>query len=92
MSRIIPVTYVLKDDHGEELEGTFCHEEIQKEGEIQVFRIETEFRIETVYRIETVSKHRRGRNGHPEYLVQWFGCPSSFNSRIPKTALTRYSD
>ena len=42
---------MLKDDHGEELEGTFYQEEVQKVGDKEV------------YRIETVLKLRRGVGG-----------------------------
>ena len=80
VNKTIPVTYVLKDDQNEELEGNFYHEEIQKVGEKQV------------YRIEKVLKHRTGRNGQKEYLVQWLGYPSSFNSWLAQSALVRYTD
>ena len=80
VKKTTPVTYVLKDDHNEELEGTFYQEEIQKVGQKQV------------YRIEKVLEHRTGTDGRREYLVQWFGYPSSFNSWLPQSALVRYSD
>ena len=73
-----PVTYVLKDDHGEEIKGTFYKEEIQKVGEKQV------------YRIEKILGERQGRSGQKEYLVKWFGYDSSFNSWIPRGHVTRY--
>ena len=70
-----PTTYVLKDDHGEELKGTFYQQEIQK------------VTAKDVYKIESVLK-RRGN----QYLVKWYGYPSSFNSWIPKSSLTHYVD
>ena len=75
-----PVTYVLKDDHGEELEGTFYHQELQQVGEKEVFRI------------ETILKQRPFAKGQTEYLVKWFGYPSSFNSWIPQGLLTQYAN
>lgn len=74
-----PLTYVLKDDHGEELEGAFYVQELQNVGEKEV------------YRIENVLKRRTGLTGRTEYLVKWYGYDSSFNSWIPATALTTYS-
>ena len=47
VKKTTPLSYVLKDDHGEDLEGTFYQEEVQKLGY-------------KVYRVETVLKHRRG--------------------------------
>ena len=51
VKKTTPLSYVLKDDHGEDLGGTFNQEEVQKVGYKQV------------YRIETVLKHRRGVGG-----------------------------
>ena len=48
VKKTTPLSYVLKDDHGEDLEGTFYQEEVQKLG------------YKEVYRVETVLKHRRG--------------------------------
>ena len=80
VNKTTPVTYVLKDDHNEELEGTFYRQEVQKVGEKEI------------YKIEKVLKHRTGRKGQKQYLVQWLGYPSSFNSWLPQSALVRYSD
>lgn len=76
-AKTTPWTYVLKDDHGEELKGTFYPQEIQKVGEKQV------------YRIEAVLKQRS--NGK-EYLCKWYGYPASFNSWIPRSSLAKYTD
>ena len=51
VKKTTPLTYVLKDDHGEEMNGTFYQEEVQKVGDKEV------------YRIETVLKHRQGVGG-----------------------------
>ncbi|KAK7099679.1 hypothetical protein V1264_017897 [Littorina saxatilis] len=75
-----PVTYVLKDDHGEELLGTFYEQELQKVGEKEI------------YRIEAVLEQRPGKGKQKEYLVKWLGYDPSFNSWIPQTALTPYTD
>ena len=50
VKKTTPLTYVLKDDHGEEMNGTF-YQEVQKVGDKEV------------YRIETVLKHRQGVGG-----------------------------
>ena len=79
LKKTTPPTYVLKDDNGEELEGTFYQEEVQKVGDKQL------------YRIETLLEHRPGAGGQREYLVKWFGYDSTFNSWIPQKALRQYS-
>jgi Integrase core domain/Chromo (CHRromatin Organisation MOdifier) domain len=78
LNRTTPVTYVLNDDHGEELKGTFYKEEIQKVGD------------KRVYRVESILDEREDARGRKEYLVKWFGYDSSFNSWIAKEQLTRY--
>ena len=70
-------TYVLKDDNGEELLGSFYSQEIQV------------VRDKTVFKIEKVLEERR--NGR-EILVKWLGYPNSFNSWIPKSNLQPYKD
>lgn len=78
--RTSPITYVLKDDNGEELKGSFYQQELQKVGE------------KSLYRIETVLRTRRGSRGRKEVLVKWWGYPESFNSWIPQHQLQRYRD
>lgn len=73
-----PTTYVLKDDHGDELRGTFYSQELQKVG------------AKDTYRIEEILKQRVGAGGRKEYLVKWYGYDASFNSWIPQSSLTRY--
>ena len=73
-----PPTYVLKDDRGEELEGSFYEREIQKVGNKEIYRVEAIL-------------EQRTRRGGDEYLVKWYGYPSSFNSWIPRKALTSYT-
>ena len=73
-----PKTYVIKDDHGNELQGAFYTQELQKVGNKQVFRIE-----------QILQK----KAGPPKmYLVKWFGYDASFNSWIPQSAFTRYKN
>ena len=79
MQNTLPITYVLKDYNGEELLGSFYHQELQQVGEKEVFRI------------EAVLKQRLAKRGQKEYLVKWFGYPSSFNSWIPQGSLTQYA-
>ena len=72
-----PVTYKLKDDHDEELKGTFYEQELQKVG------------AKEVYQIESVLDYRLVRKGQKEYLVKWLGYDPSFNSWIPESALVK---
>jgi hypothetical protein len=75
-----PVTYVGKDDSGEEVKGSFYKEELQKVGDKQV------------YRIESVIDERRDIRGHKEYLVKWYGYKSSFHSWISEPCLAKYTE
>ena len=61
-----PPYYKIKDLGGKWLEGTFYEEELQK-----IYKKDDEFRIE---RILQQSKRKKG----VEFLVKWFGYPSSF--------------
>jgi hypothetical protein len=63
-----PPVYLVKDDHGEILEGTFYAEEIQKV-----------IKQDDVYKIQSVLKKRR-KGRRVQYLVKWLGYPESFNS------------
>ena len=74
-----PVTYMLKDDHGEELEGSFYRQEIQK------------VQDKTVFRIERVLDRRLGSDGAVEVKVKWYGYPDTFNSWIPEKHLQTYT-
>ena len=51
-----PPVYLVKDDHGEILEGTFYAEELQKV-----------IKTDDVYKIETILKKRK----RVQYLVKW---------------------
>ena len=69
--------YLVKDDHGEILEGTFYAEEIQK-----VIKQDDVCKIQSV-----LKKRRKGRR--VQYLVKWLGYPESFNSWIFKQDLQK---
>jgi hypothetical protein len=51
--------YLVKDDHGEILEGTFYAEELQKV-----------IKTHDVYKIETILKKRK-KGRRAQYLVKW---------------------
>ena len=61
---------LIKDDHGEILEGTFYAEKLQKV-----------IKTDDVYKIETILKKRK-KGRKVQYLVKWLGYPESFNSWI----------
>ena len=66
-----PPTYVIKNDQGEEVQGTFYEPELQKT-------------IQVIYRIEKVLKKRTNKaDGQTELYVKWKGYDNSFNSWIP---------
>jgi hypothetical protein len=73
-----PPVYLVKDDHGEILEGTFYAEELQKV-----------IKTDDVYTIETILKKRK--KGRVHYLVKWLGYPESFNSWIFKQDLQKHT-
>ena len=73
----LPPTYRIKDDR-EEINGSFYEQELQKTSE------ET-FRIEKILRWK--------KSGGKEIArVKWVGYDSSYNSWIPKSAITKYGD
>ena len=73
-----PPVYVVKDDHGEILEGTFYTEELQKV-----------IKKDNIYKIETILKKRK-KGRRVQYLVKWLGYPETFNSWIFKTDLQKH--
>ena len=72
-----PPVCLVKDDHGEILEGTFYAEELQKV-----------IKTDDVYKIETILKKRK-KGRRVQYLVKWLGYPESFNSWIFKQDLQK---
>lgn len=69
LKNTVPRTYVLKDELGEIIEGSFYEFELQRT------KLENYFRIEKVLR-------RRMRGGHEEMLVKWKGYDDRFNSWV----------
>ena len=65
-----PPYYKIKDLGGEWLEGTFYEEELQKI-----------YKKDDVFQIERILQQRKRKKG-VEFLVKWFGYPSSFNSWV----------
>ena len=66
-----PPTYVIKDDRGEEVKGSFYEAELQKS-------------THEMYRIEKVLKRRINKaTGQKEERVKWTGYDNSWNSWIP---------
>ena len=73
--KTIPVTYIVSDDSGDRLKGSFYEKELQK------VRIKDD-----VYRIEKIVGQRK-INGKIQYLVRWKGYPPEFDSYVPKGAI-----
>ena len=73
--RTTPRTFIIQDDNGEQVIGSFYQEELQKVGE------------KSVYEIERVIRERRSRGGRREVLVKWKDYPDSFNSWILKSTI-----
>lgn len=71
----IPPVYILMDDQGDVLEGTFYAEELQKVASKEV------------YLIERVLQKKRQPNGQVKVLVRWLGYPASFDSWIDEKDL-----
>lgn len=78
MKQYIP-TYYITDYYGEEIEGLFYEEELQK-----VYVNE-----DTLYNIEKVLKERK-INRKSESLVKWMGWPEKFNTWLPTKDLKDY--
>ena len=81
ISRKVPGrnAYRIEDDHGEELEGTFYPQELQRV-----------VKTDDVYEVEEVlayKKRRMGKKIIPEVKVRWKGYPPSFDSWIPQADL-----
>ena len=68
----IPFTYKIEDTRGEEIQGTFCEEELQKTKQ-------------EIHRIGKVLRHRSRKDGVREVFVKWKGYDDTFNQWIPET-------
>jgi len=71
------VVYILKDQMGEEIEGTFYEEELQK----------VLLQKDKAFKIESIIKKRRLRGGRVQYLVKWSGYPCKFNEWVDEIDL-----
>lgn len=67
-----PITYKIKDENNEEIEGSFYNEELVKYDKQDQY-----------YKVEKILKTRT-RKGKKEYLIKWLGYPESFNSWTSK--------
>jgi hypothetical protein len=76
---LFTIVYVVRDDHGEILEGIFYAEELQKV-----------FKRDDVYKIEIISKKRK-KGRRVQYLVKWLGYPDTFNSWIFRSDLQNHT-
>ena len=72
-----PPVYLVKDNHGAILEGTFYAEELQKV-----------IKTDDVYKIEPILKKRK-KGRRVQYLVKWLGYQESFNIWIFKQDLQK---
>ena len=68
-----PVTYMLRDEHGNLVQGSFYEQQMQV--------IERPSRDEA-YPIDVLRTRKSGRRGAKEYLVHYRGWPSSFDEWI----------
>ena len=74
-----PPVCLVKDDHGEILEGTFYVEELQKV-----------IKTDDVYKIAPILKKRK-MGQRVQYLVKWLEYPESFSSWILKQDLQKHT-
>ena len=77
--RRLPVHKIL-DYHGDELEGTFYEQKLQK-----VIKTDSDY-----YTVEKVIKSHMC-NKQKEYFVKWMGYPDNFNSWVPASSVKNIS-
>ena len=73
-----PPYYKLKDLDGENIEGTFYSQELQKV-----------IKDNDVYKVENVLSSRK-KAGKKQFLIKWLGYPEKFNSWIDAENFVRY--
>ena len=78
IKRMAPVGYIIKDESGVKLKGSFYEHELQKV-----------IKTDNVYRIEVILDERH-KNNKVQVLVKWAGYPSTFNSWINRSDLRKY--
>ena len=78
IKRAVPIAYLIKDESGAKLKGSFYEHELQKV-----------VKTDHVYRIEAILDERY-KNNKVQVLVKWAGYPSTFNSWINQSDLRKY--
>ncbi len=74
-----PPVYVLRDEHGDVLAGTFYSQELQKV-------VSTTHKV---YKIEAILNERK-KGKTTQHLVKWEGYPTSFNTWLNSRDLRKY--
>ena len=80
--KFLPSMVTLKDHKGEQIEGNFYEDEIQK-----ILRDQGD----DVYEVEKIIRQKR-KNGEIWYLVKWLGYDNEFNSWVRKRDITAVFD
>lgn len=76
-----PHTYIISDDHGEDLVGSFYEPELQKVAD------------KSAYRIEKFIERRWDSKKKAYFVkVKWYGYPSSFDSWLPEKSVGLYKN
>ena len=70
-----PVTYKVKDNNDDEIEGIFYEPEL-----VKFDKQDQDYEVEKILKTRT-------KNGKKEYFVKWLGYPDSMNSWIPEENL-----
>ena len=65
------ISYKLKDQLGDDIEGTFFTEHLQQVD-----------KLPEVYHVDSIIRSKKSAEGGKEYLVKWKGYPDKFNSWI----------
>ena len=65
-----PIVRKIKDLAGEEVDGTFYRQQLQKTNQ-------------DIYRVDRIIQRRRAANNDQEVLVKWAGYPNKLNSWLP---------
>jgi hypothetical protein len=77
VQKTTPITYIIKDTLGEEIQGSFYSEELQKTDQ-------------EIYRVEKVISKKK-IDGVEHALVKWSGYSKKYNQWIPVSQLERIS-
>ena len=80
--KFLPSMVTLKDHKGEQIEGNFYKDEIQKISRDQ---------DDDVYEVEKIIRQKR-KDGEIWYLVKWLGYDNEFNSWVRKSDITAVFD